>query len=145
MPNFYPILFKFCAYVNNIFMYNIHRDREFPMKTNNLAALFLGLIEPPSYSENIGRYQSLVKISISILQYKYHFYPFLIYINFTAKYKINMYIAPGWGADLPLGSFFFQNHKYSVHVPISIKFFRSNDILTIFPIQMHGRPMLTLP
>ena len=49
MPNFYPILFKFFAYVNNIFMYNMHRDREFPMKTNNLAALFLGLIESPSY------------------------------------------------------------------------------------------------
>ena len=30
-------------------MYNIHRDREFPMKTNNLAALFLGLFESPSY------------------------------------------------------------------------------------------------
>ena len=49
MPNFYPILFKFCAYVNNMFMYNMHGDREFPMKTNNLAALFLGLIEFPSY------------------------------------------------------------------------------------------------
>ena len=49
MPNFYPILFKFCAYVNNMFMYNMQRDREFPMKTNNLAALFLGLFESPSY------------------------------------------------------------------------------------------------
>ena len=30
-----------------MFMYNMHRDREFPMKTNNLAALFLGLFESP--------------------------------------------------------------------------------------------------
>ena len=43
------------------------------------------------------------------------------------------------------GVVFFQNHKSSVHLPISIKFFPSNDILTIFPIQMHGGPMLTLP
>ena len=49
MPNFYPILFKFCAYVNNMFMYNMHRDREFPMKSHDLAALFLGLLESPLY------------------------------------------------------------------------------------------------
>ena len=48
IPNFHPIVFKFCAYVNNMFMYNMHRDREFPMKSNNLAALFLELFEPPS-------------------------------------------------------------------------------------------------
>ena len=30
-------------------MYNMHRDREFPMKTNNLAAFFLGLFESLSY------------------------------------------------------------------------------------------------
>ena len=40
------------------------------------------------------------------------------------------------GSDQPLGSNFFQNHKPSVHLPISFKFFSSNDILTIFPIQM---------
>ena len=62
------------------------------------------------------------------------------------EYYGNIYVyCPGVGADLPLGSFFFQNHNYSVHLPISIKFFLSNDILKIFPIQMHGRPMLTLP
>ena len=32
--------------------------------------------------------------------------------------------------------FFFQNHKSSVLLPISFKFFPSNDILTIFPIQI---------
>ena len=51
MPNFHPISFKFCAYVNNMFMYNMHRDREFPMKTNKLAALFLELFESPSYKD----------------------------------------------------------------------------------------------
>ena len=53
---------------------------------------------------------------------------------------------PGVGSDHALGTnFFFQNLKSSVHLPISFKFFSSNDILTIFLIQMHGPPMLTLP
>ena len=52
---------------------------------------------------------------------------------------------PGVGEDQPLVSNFFQNHKSSVHLAISFKYFSSNDILTIFPIQMHGPPMLTLP
>ena len=50
----------------------------------------------------------------------------------------------GMGADHPLGSKFFQNHKASVRLPISCKFFSSNDILTIFHIQMHGQFSLTL-
>ena len=33
----------------------------------------------------------------------------------------------------------FSNHKNSVHLPINCKFCLSNDILTIFSIQMHGR------
>ena len=50
-----------------------------------------------------------------------------------------MYIAMGWGGGKPApGVHFFQNHKSSVHLPISIKFFPSNEILTILPIQMHG-------
>ena len=52
---------------------------------------------------------------------------------------------PRVGADQPLRSKYFQNHTSSVDLSISFKFFPSNDILTIFPIQMHGRPMLTLP
>ena len=56
---------------------------------------------------------------------------------------IYMYTVPGWGQTWRLC--FFQNHTFSVHLPISIKLFPSNGILTIFPIQMHGRPMLTLP
>ena len=52
---------------------------------------------------------------------------------------------PGVGADEPLGSFFFQNHQYSVLLPISCKIFTLNDILNFFPIQMHWRPMLILP
>ena len=57
---------------------------------------------------------------------------------------IYMHIAPEWGqspADQQLGTQRFQNHKSSVHFPISF----SNDILTIFPIEMHGRHVLTLP
>ena len=37
---------------------------------------------------------------------------------------------PGMEIDVPLVSISFQNHL--------------NDILTVFPIQMHRRPMLTL-
>ena len=51
--------------------------------------------------------------------------------------------SPGVGAYEPLGSNFFQNHKYSVLLPISCKTFTLNDILKVFPIQMHWRPMLT--
>ena len=36
---------------------------------------------------------------------------------------------PGMEADQPLGSNFFQNHKSSVHLPISLKFLSSNNIL----------------
>ena len=50
------------------------------------------------------------------------------------EYYGNMHVyCPGEGAELPLGSF-FQNYKSSVHLPISIKCFPSNDILTIFPL-----------
>ena len=42
-------------------------------------------------------------------------------------------------------SFEYYGDISSVHLPICIKFSSSNDILTIFPIQMHGPPMLTLP
>ena len=52
---------------------------------------------------------------------------------------------PGVGGRPVPGVHFFQNHKFSVHLPISFKFFSSNDILTIFPIRMHGPPQLTMP
>ena len=65
--------------------------------------------------------------------------------RFFSIMVIYMYIAMGEGPDNPLGTKFFQNHKFSVNLPISCKFCPSNHILTIFPIQMHGRPMLTLP
>ena len=58
--------------------------------------------------------------------------------------NIDVY-CPGVGADRPLGSKFFQNHQSCVHLPIACKFFPTNDILTLFSIQMHERPMLTLP
>ena len=62
------------------------------------------------------------------------------------EYFCNIHVyCPGVGADQPWGPNFFQNYLSSVHFPISCKICLSNDILTIFPIQMHGRPMLTLP
>ena len=36
-------------------------------------------------------------------------------------------ILPRVGAGLPLGYIYFQNHKYSVRLPIFMKFFPSND------------------
>ena len=52
--------------------------------------------------------------------------------------------SPGVGADNPLRTKCFININI-----LSICLFPavcpSNHILTIFPIQMHGRPMLTLP
>ena len=53
IPNFHPILFNFFAYVNCMVIYEMHRERKFPMTITNLAALFLELFEPPSYSFSI--------------------------------------------------------------------------------------------
>ena len=50
----------------------------------------------------------------------------------------------GAGADNPLGPKYFHKHEYSVHLLIPSKFF-AIDIFLFFPIQMHGRPKLTLP
>ena len=57
-----------------------------------------------------------------------------------------MVFNPSAGADEALGSFYFlQNNQYSVHLPISYWFSSPNGILTVFPVQMHRQPMLTLP
>ena len=46
------------------------------------------------------------------------------------EYHGNIHVyCPGVGADEPLGSIFFQNHLYSVLLPISCKTFSLNDIL----------------
>ena len=42
---------------------------------------------------------------------------------------------PGVGAYEVLGPICFQNHLYSVLLPISCKIFTSNDFLKVFPIQ----------
>ena len=52
---------------------------------------------------------------------------------------------PGVRAYELLGTFFVQNHLYSVLLRISCKTCTLNDILKVSPIQMHWRPMLTLP
>ena len=35
MPNFHPILFKLCAYVNYMLVYIMHRERKIPMTITN--------------------------------------------------------------------------------------------------------------
>ena len=47
MPNFHPILFKFCGYVKYMLIYHMYRELKFPMTITNLAALFLELFKPP--------------------------------------------------------------------------------------------------
>ena len=53
---------------------------------------------------------------------------------------IYMNIAPGGGRPTP-GVQFFQNHKYSVHFPITFKFFPSNDIIFVelFSLMLHAK------
>ena len=41
------------------------------------------------------------------------------------------------GAEESLGFNFFQNHKYSVQLPVSCKIFPLNDVLTVFHIQIN--------
>ena len=54
------------------------------------------------------------------------------------EYYSNIHaLCPRVGADETLGSNFFRI--------INIQSFTLNDILKVFPIQMRGRPMLTLP
>ena len=58
--------------------------------------------------------------------------------------EIYMYTAAGWGRMSFFGPFFFQNHYYSVLLPIYCKTFTLNDILKVFPIQMHWWPIYDL-
>ena len=49
------------------------------------------------------------------------------------EYHSNIHVyCPAMGTNV------FQNHKSSVSLPISFNIFPSNDILTIFTIEMHG-------
>ena len=57
-----------------------------------------------------------------------------------------MVFSPSAGADEALGSFsFFRIINILSICQFLAGFFPSNDILTVFPIQMYGQPMLTLP
>ena len=59
------------------------------------------------------------------------------------EYHCNIHVyCPRVGADRPLGSNLLRLINLK---SISCKFFPTNDILTLFPVQMHEGPMLTLP
>ena len=47
MPNLHPIVFKFCAYVNYMLIYNMHRERKFPMTITNFANVSSNFLNPP--------------------------------------------------------------------------------------------------
>ena len=66
---------------------------------------------------------------------------------YTNKTCLNiMVFNPSAGADESLGPFsFFRIIKILSICQFRAGFFPSNDILTVFPIQMHGQPMLSLP
>ena len=82
---------------------------------------------------------------LTMLHIKFGFdWPIVSEMMFKYYGYIHVY-SPKAGADNTLGTKCFHKHKYSDHLPISCKFCPSNYIFTIFPIQMHGRPMLTLP
>ena len=54
------------------------------------------------------------------------------------EYYVDIHLyCPRVGADRPIGSI-FKNHISSVHLPISLMFFSSNDFLTNFPFKCMG-------
>ena len=60
------------------------------------------------------------------------------------EYYANIHVyCPRVGVDEPLESRFFSE-SLIVLLPISCKTFTLNDILKVFPIQLHWRPMLAL-
>ena len=52
--------------------------------------------------------------------------------------------SPGAGADNPLGEIIFINKNLLSICSFLASFLSLNDIFLSFPIQMHGRPKLTL-
>ena len=62
--------------------------------------------------------------------------------TFECNVKIHVY-RPGAVSDNPKGPFFINILFLSIYIFIAT--FPKNDILPIFPIQMHRRPKLTLP
>ena len=55
-----------------------------------------------------------------------------------------MVFSPSAGADEALGPFFFRIINILSNCQFLFYLFPSNDMLTVFPIQMHRQPMLTL-
>ena len=61
------------------------------------------------------------------------------------EYYANIHVyCPGVGADEPLESSFFFRISL-IFSPTACKTFTFNDILKVFPIQLHWRAMLTVP
>ena len=52
--------------------------------------------------------------------------------------------SPGAGEDNPLGSKLYHKHKSPVNLVICCKFKPLNGFVTVFPIQIHRQPSLTL-
>ena len=82
----------------------------------------------------------LIPAKVLLHVWSYDFYDMTLSTGKQRRHMINMYITPGQGQSIS-----FLNNKDSVRLPINCKFCPSNDIVTIFPIQMRGQSKLTLP
>ena len=95
MPNFHPILFKFCAYVIYMLIYKMHREGKFPKTITNLAAHFLELFEPPSYSIEIFFNRKLfcnrrfLRLKLILFLFEYFSKMPVIVIDFMNKFRLN--------------------------------------------------------
>ena len=96
----------------------------------------------PLWTKSWCQQKSLVTLPICCKLKKKNLWSLILYIIFHVF--IHAY-SPGAGADNPLGSEFLYKHKPFITLLICCKFLPLNDHLTVFPIQKHKRPNLTLP
>ena len=90
---------------------------------------------------------------------KLTFNDLMVYINFVEHHCLMLHVKfqnlrpPGSGEEdfylfiyfiIFYFLFFFLFIAMAAILPITFMFFPTNNVLTIFPIQMHGRPMLIL-
>ena len=90
----------------------------------------------PKSTEKPCHFAHLLQVS------KKYLWSLILFIFFHVF--IHVY-SPGTEADNPFGLEFLYKHKPFVTLVICCKFLPLNDFLTVFPVQKHKRPILTLP
>ena len=96
----------------------------------------------PLWTKSWCQQKSLVTLPICCKFKKKSLWSLILYIIFHVF--IHVYRS-GAGADNPLRSEFLYKHKLFVTLVICCKFLPLNDFATVFPIEKHKRPNLTLP